>query len=127
MTYVGGYSFFIAAGIVIGSMLADLADLHETRTNKRQEGLFFAANSFAQKATFGLGTLMAGIGLELIAFPKQVDVAQVSEQTIFNLGLIAGPLPMMVYFLAAYLASKYDLDRARHQKIIAQLATQRSL
>lgn len=123
-TYVGGYSFFIAAGIIIGSMLADIADLHATKTNKRQEGLFFAANSFAQKATFGLGTLFAGIGLEIIAFPKQVDVSLVSEQTIFNLGLIAGPLPMAIYLLAAYLASKYNLNKAKHIEICEQLSMQ---
>jgi GPH family glycoside/pentoside/hexuronide:cation symporter len=125
-TYVVGYSFFIAAGIIIGSMLADIADLHETTSKKRQEGLFFAANSFAQKATFGFGTLFAGIGLQLIAFPKQVDVSQVSEQTIFNLGLIAGPLPMFIYFLAAFLATKYDLNKSRHEEISQQLALQRN-
>jgi Na+/melibiose symporter-like transporter len=124
-TYVVGYSFFIAAGIIIGSMLADIADLHETNTKKRQEGLFFAANSFAQKATFGVGTLLAGISLQLIAFPKQVDVSQVDADTIFNLGLIAGPFPMLIYFIAAYLATKYDLNKTRHQQISDQLLLQR--
>ena len=123
-TYVVGYSFFIAAGIVIGSMLADIADLHASNTGKRQEGLFFAANSFAQKATFGLGTLFAGIGLDLIAFPKQVDVSMVSEQTIFNLGLIAGPLPFTIYLIAVYIATKYDLNKTRHAEISELLATQ---
>ncbi|MFT5674728.1 MAG: GPH family glycoside/pentoside/hexuronide:cation symporter [Paraglaciecola sp.] len=123
-TYVGGYSFFIAAGIIIGSMLADIADLHASNTGKRQEGIFFAANSFAQKATFGIGTLLAGIGLDLIAFPKQVDVSMVSEQTIFNLGLIAGPVPLCIYLFSAYLATKYDLNKTRHAEISAQLAAQ---
>ena len=125
-TYVVGYSFFIAAGIVIGSMLADIADLHASNTGKRQEGLFFAANSFAQKATFGIGTLFAGIGLELIAFPKQVDVSMVSEQTIFNLGLIAGPLPFAIYLIAAYIATKYDLNKTRHAEISVQLSAQKT-
>ena len=125
-TYVVGYSFFIAAGIVIGSMLADIADLHASNTGKRQEGLFFAANSFAQKSTFGLGTLFAGIGLDLIAFPKQVDASMVSEQTIFNLGLIAGPLPFVIYLIAAYIATKYDLNKIRHAEIFIQLSTQKN-
>ena len=125
-TYVVGYSFFIAAGIVIGSMLADIADLHASNTGKRQEGLFFAANSFAQKATFGIGTLFAGIGLDLIAFPKQVDVSMVSEQTIFNLGLIAGPLPFAIYLIAAYIATKYDLNKTRHAAISVQLSAQKT-
>jgi len=125
-TYVVGYSFFIAAGIVIGSMLADIADLHASNTGKRQEGLFFAANSFAQKATFGLGTLFAGIGLDLIAFPKQVDVSMVCEQTIFNLGLIAGPLPFVIYLIAAYIATKYDLNKIRHAEISERLSAQKT-
>ena len=125
-TYVVGYSFFIAAGIVIGSMLADIADLHASNTGKRQEGLFFAANSFAQKATFGIGTLFAGIGLDLIAFPKQVDVSMVSEETIFNLGLIAGPLPFAIYLIAAYIATKYDLNKTRHTEVYVQLSAQKT-
>lgn len=124
LTYVGGYSFFIAAGIIIGSMLADIADLHAANTGKRQEGIFFAANSFAQKATFGIGTLLAGVGLDLIAFPKQVDVSMVSEQAIFDLGLIAGPVPLAIYLLAAYIASKYGLNKAQHAAISAKLSAQ---
>ncbi len=124
-TYVGGYSFFIAAGIIIGSMLADIADLHASNTGKRQEGLFFAANSFAQKATFGIGTLLAGIGLDLIAFPRQVDVSMVSDETIFNLGVIAGPVPLGIYILAAYLATKYDLNKTRHAEISEILNAQK--
>lgn len=127
LTYVGGYSFFIAAGIIIGSMLADIADLHASHTGKRQEGLFFAANSFAQKATFGIGTLLAGIGLDVIAFPKQVDVSMVSEETIFNLGIIAGPVPLAIYLLAAYIATKYDLNKTRHAEITAVLNTQKTI
>jgi Na+/melibiose symporter-like transporter len=123
-TYVGGYSFFIAAGIIIGSMLADIADLHASNTGKRQEGLFFAANSFAQKATFGIGTLLAGIGLDVIAFPKQVDVSMVSDEAIFNLGVIAGPVPLIIYLIAAYMASKYDLNKSRHAEIIIKLQAQ---
>ena len=68
--------------------------------------------------------MFAGIGLEVIAFPKQVDVSQISDETIFNLGLIAGPVPMIIYFFAAYLASKYDLNKKKHEEICAQLEAQ---
>jgi GPH family glycoside/pentoside/hexuronide:cation symporter len=125
-TYVVGYSLFIAAGIIIGSMLADIVDLHETKTHKRQAGLFFSANSFAQKSSFGIGTLVAGISLEVIAFPKQVALSEISEQTIYNLGLIAGPLPLVIYLLAAFLATKYDLNKKKHEEISATLALNES-
>jgi len=124
LTYVGGYCFFIAAGIVIGSMLADIADLQESKSGKRQEGIFFAANSFAQKATFGFGTLLAGVCLEVIAFPKQAVVADVSQDAIYSLGLVAGPVPLMIYLFAALLATRYGLNRAEHKKIQANIPTQ---
>ncbi|WP_082897019.1 MFS transporter [Thalassotalea crassostreae] len=125
-TYVVGYSLFIAGGIVIGSMLADVADLHETNTGKRQEGLFFAANSFAQKAAYGVGALIAGIGLDVIAFPKQVAPSMVSADDLFNLGLIAGPLPMAIYLIAVFFATKYDLNKDKHTQICAVLSEQRA-
>ena len=125
-TYVVGYSLYIAGGIVMGSMLADVADLHATKTGKRQEGIFFAANSFAQKASFGIGALIAGIGLDVIAFPKQVEVSMVSSSDLFNLGLISGPLPMVIYLIAVFIATKYDLNKTKHTQICAQLNEQQS-
>lgn len=47
-------------------MVADIADGHELATGKRQEGIFFAAVSFANKTTTGLGSLIGGVGLDLI-------------------------------------------------------------
>jgi GPH family glycoside/pentoside/hexuronide:cation symporter len=54
-----------------------------------------------------------------------VDVSMVSEQTIFNLGLIAGPLPFAIYLIAAYIATKYDLNKTRHAAISERLVSQR--
>jgi Na+/melibiose symporter-like transporter len=50
----------------------------------------------------------------------------VSEQTIFNLGLIAGPLPFVIYLIAAYIATKYDLNKTRHAEISEQLSVQKA-
>lgn len=47
-------------------MVADIADGHELATGKRQEGIFFSAVSFANKTTTGLGSLIGGVGLDLI-------------------------------------------------------------
>ena len=62
--------FFVGLYIIIDSMLSDTIDQHEMETGRREEGLFFSASSFAQKASFGLGALFAGIGLDVIKFPK---------------------------------------------------------
>jgi Na+/melibiose symporter-like transporter len=41
--------FFIGLYIIIDSMLSDTIDQHELDTGRREEGLYFAAGSFAQK------------------------------------------------------------------------------
>ena len=61
----------VSQGVVsFGSMVAAIVDEQELKTGRRQEGVFFAAVSFAGKATSGLGGLVAGIGLDLINWPR---------------------------------------------------------
>jgi GPH family glycoside/pentoside/hexuronide:cation symporter len=62
--------FFIAYIILLDSMLSDVIDEHELNCGRREEGLFFAARSFATKASYGLGSFFAGIGLDIIKFPQ---------------------------------------------------------
>jgi Na+/melibiose symporter-like transporter len=62
--------FFIAYIILVDSMLSDVIDEHELNTGKREEGLFFAARSFATKASYGLGSFFAGTGLESSTFRR---------------------------------------------------------
>lgn len=38
-----------------GSMIADIADMHELATGHRQEGMFFGGLAFAGKTASGLG------------------------------------------------------------------------
>ena len=63
-------TLIIMFGIVQSSMLADIVEESELKTGRREEGLFFAARTFAAKATSGIGTLMAGVALDLIQFPR---------------------------------------------------------
>ena len=64
----------LAAGITVGSMMADIADEHDLHTGRRQEGIFFGALSLSGKAASALGHLVAGIALELIRWPQGAEV-----------------------------------------------------
>ena len=66
-----GFSYWMSAVMLISiaSTLADVTDEHELETGRRQEGIFFAARAFFGKLTSGLGHLLAGVGIDLIAFP----------------------------------------------------------
>ncbi|MGE0821001.1 MAG: MFS transporter [Candidatus Binatia bacterium] len=107
--------------IVVASMIADIVDEHELTTGKRQEGLFFSAVTFADKATSGVGGLIAGVALDLIAFPKGVAVGAVPPETIFKLGLVVGPGLMLLRFLSLMFVARYRITRESHQQILTQL------
>jgi Na+/melibiose symporter-like transporter len=118
--FANGFSqvFFIAFIIVLDSMLSDTIDEHELETGKREEGLFFAARALAQKASYGLGSFFAGIGLDIIAFPTGIDPASVDSDAIWKLALLAGPVSVAVFLFTAQLIRPYPLTAQRHTEII---------
>jgi Na+/melibiose symporter-like transporter len=106
---------------VAGSMMADVADEYELATGKRQEGVFFSSQSFAFKATFGFGTFFAGLGLDLIDFPRQAAVSDIPAQAIFGLGVFAGPVICLIQLLAVSILLFYPISAAQYQRIRTSL------
>ena len=116
----------MSLGVVsFGSMVADIVDEQELKTGRRQEGVFFAAVSFAGKATSGLGGLVAGIGLDPIAWPKGEAIrtaADVDPEILVRLGLLFGPGVAVFGFAAVWLYTLYRLDRTTHARILDELS-----
>ncbi len=118
----------VQALVTFGSMIADVADENELRTGKRQEGVFFAAVSFANKCTTGLGNIVAGVALDLISWPRGAHIqtaADVAPETIFQLGLLYGPIVAGFVVVCVWCYSKYHLTRQRHQEIMMALTDKR--
>ena len=110
--------------VTFSSMVADIADEHELKTNKRQEGIFFAAVSFANKCTTGVGNIVAGVALDLISWPRGPEIrgaADVEPQTILNLGIIYGPIVAGFSVVAVWCYHQHKLTREDHAAIRRQL------
>ncbi len=103
--------------ITAASALADIADEQELMTGRRQEGIFYSARSFFGKAASGLGHLLAGIGIDVIEFPVHADPGEIPKQTLFELGLIDGPIGVIPAVLAIGFYVQFRLSRARHSEI----------
>lgn len=103
--------------ISIASTLADVTDEHELVTGRRQEGIFFAARTFFGKLTSGLGHLLAGIGIDLIAFPTDSRPGEIEADVIWNFGLMAGPLTVLPAIVSVLCYLRYDIDEPRHRAI----------
>jgi Na+/melibiose symporter-like transporter len=109
--------FFIALYIIVDSMLSDTIDQHELDTGRREEGLFFAAGSLAQKASFGIGAFAAGVGLDLIRFPKGANPSEVASEALTGLAHLSGPVAMVLLLSSLLIIRSYPISQAVHAKI----------
>jgi Na+/melibiose symporter-like transporter len=120
---VGGFAI-MQAFVSVGAMIADVADEHELNSTKRTEGVFFGSYSFAGKCSSGVGSLLAGVGLDLIRWPVGAQTGTVTEiapETVVYLGILYGPVVAGFGILAVVCYCFYDLDRHKHARIVEQL------
>lgn len=125
----------IVAGIGIGlvlvafpAMMADAADEHELRFGRRREGLYFSGITFAAKAASGVGTLLAGIGLDIMGMPAKASQAvAVDPDALVRLVLVHGPLAAVISCIGVALIWPYAITRRAHDEISLQLRGRGSL
>ena len=104
----------IMASSLVAAMIADVVEDSELKTGRRSEGIFFAANSFAQKAVNGLGVVVAGQILAFIQFPTQAKPGDVPAEVIFDLAFFYVPVLMIFYLAALSVLSLYKINRESH-------------
>jgi GPH family glycoside/pentoside/hexuronide:cation symporter len=112
--------------ITLNSMFADIADEQELLTGERQEGIIFSARSFSFKAGGAVASIVGGLALDLINFPRGAAPGEVSGDILFRLGLVAGPLTSIIGLLILLFYLKYRLDRGRVAEIQAELTLRRA-
>lgn len=122
-----GFVFLFYLGVAVltisvMSALADIADEHELLTGRRQEGMFFAARTFFAQLSSGLGHIIAGVAIDLIAFPTGAKPGEVPHDVIVSLGVIEGPLASIPALLGVYFYARFGITRARHAEIQRELA-----
>ena len=103
------------------SMTADITEQMELETGRRNEGVISSAMTFASKCAYALGTMIAGTMLALIAFPTETAVGEVPADTLFDLGLVYGPLVLVIWLGACYAISRYNISREYHSQTVARL------
>lgn len=81
----------------------------------------FAAGTFVQKATIGVGTLLAGVVIDLAGIPADALPGQVDPDVLFALGAFTLIVTATPAILATFFNSKIRLGRAEHARIRAAL------
>jgi len=109
----------VQALVAAGSMVADVADLHRYHSGHHSEGLLFGGLSFAGKTASGLGHIVAGISIDLIAFPTDLAPGLVPRQTLTHLALLYGPGVSLIGISAMVVFVQYSLPRAHLETILS--------
>jgi Na+/melibiose symporter-like transporter len=113
--------FFIAYIILLDSMLSDVIDERELLSGQREEGLFFAARSFATKASYGLGSFFAGVGLDIIRFPRTATPDNVPPEAVLSLAVLSGPVLFVLFAATVVVSSRFPLTAERHARIMRDI------
>ena len=134
MPWLVGTTLFVGIGsgvifVALPSMMSDAADEHEHLNGSRREGLFFAGLAFAGKAAGGVGTLVGGVTLDLLHFPREVGRqvnAVLPEELLRGLVLAWGPLCALLSVMGALVFASFSITRAHHEVILADLKRKRA-
>lgn len=111
-----------AALMIPWAMVPDVVEHDELKTGKRREGLFYGGTTFSYKMATALGVIASSFVLELVGYaPNEAQ----TDLTVTSMRLLVGPFPALVILIAAYIALRHPLNRAKHEKILEALEERR--
>lgn len=112
----------IGSTILASSMIADCVEDSELRTGRRSEGLFFSASSLMQKAISGVGVMISGVILAIIAFPDKAVPGMVDQNILNRLVFTAVSTSAVLYTVGTICLMMYDISRDKHEANLRELA-----
>jgi Na+/melibiose symporter-like transporter len=115
-------ALIIAYQTLSSSMIADLVEEAEIKTQRRSEGVFFASVTFVRKVTQGIGAAVAGVLLTVSQFPAGATPDQVPEAVLTTFGWLYVPVIFGLWMIMIACLSLYSVDRHRHETNLETLA-----
>ena len=115
-------ALIIAYQTLSSSMIADLVEEAEIKTQRRSEGVFFASVTFVRKVTQGIGAAVAGVLLTISQFPAGATPDQVPEAVLTTFGWFYVPVIFGLWMIMIACLSLYSVDRRAHEANLETLA-----
>ena len=115
-------ALIIAYQTLSASMIADLVEEAEIKTQRRNEGVFFASVTFVRKVTQGIGAAVAGVLLTISQFPVGATPDQVPESVLTTFGWLYVPVIFGLWMIMIACLSLYSVDRKKHEANLRALA-----
>ena len=113
-------------GVMIGSMIADITDQHEQLHGGRNEGIYYAAASFAAKAIGGFGIVISGVIVDIAGIQRNATIDTIDPEALRTLAMAMGPGVLIMIGITIVSASFYKLTRSEHSRIRASIDAART-
>ncbi|HSN83494.1 MAG TPA: MFS transporter [Polyangiales bacterium] len=109
---------------LMGSMIADVVDLDELKTNERREGMFGSIYWWVVK--LGMAAALAGGGLllEATGFDVELEGAQTSA-TLLWMRLFDILVPMITSLIAIWIVASYEITEEKAHEVRDELERRR--
>lgn len=115
-----GTALTIIRSVNLHSILADIADEHELRTGRRQEGVFFAAAAFAVKFVMGFGYIVGGPLLDYVGL-QGVAPEDATAESLFGIGVFMGPVMVLCLLVPWWMAMRLQVSQKRLDDVQTRL------
>lgn len=116
-----GVFAIVTLHVLSASILADILDEQDLKTGRRQEGVFFAANTFISKSTTGLGSLLAGLVIDLAGVTPGMAPGAVEGSVLELLGWFTMSLTCILTGIAFAFYRRIHMSREDHRQVRRQL------
>lgn len=113
---------YIAGPSLLRAMMNDASDVDRLETGLDRNALIQALLTTTQKISYALPVAIIYPALSLIGFDPKPGTAN-SEGAIFGMTLLFIVPPTLLILAAAWVASRWPLDRERHAEVRAALAS----
>ena len=116
----------MSAGILMDSMMADVVEDSEVNTQRRSEGLFYAARGFGSKAISALGIVFAGVIVSAVGmegFRSELDMTYAHR---VDLALYFLPIYCGLNALSLFALSLYKIKKSSHEQNLSTIAQRKA-
>ncbi len=114
---IGG--LLVGSIILFDSLVADIVDYDQIKSNKRREGLYFGFWKLSSKASQALGIALAGFSLKAIGFDE--TLAMQAPEVNYRIALLFGPGVGTLFILAALVFTLLPWSKKIHARVISIL------
>jgi GPH family glycoside/pentoside/hexuronide:cation symporter len=109
--------------MLIGSIMADVADEDEFKNGHRREGALAAFLAFLAKAGGTITAVLGGFVLSMTGFDTALDLQ--NDQTLVGMKILYVGFPLVGYLIAFLFAWRYPLGKERMLEIRTELEARR--